>query len=473
MTQNLTPYPEYKESNIPWLGIVPSHWKVVPNRSIFYEIIDRNHPNEEMLSVTIRKGVIKQNILLSESSKKDSSNLDKSAYKMVQPGDIAYNKMRAWQGAIGVSDFKGIVSPAYIVVRPRQEINTKYFHYLMRTPAFNKEAERWSYGITSDQWSLRSEHFRMIYCSFPPLDEQAAIVRFLDHTGSRIKRYILAKQKLIKLLNKQKQAVIHQAVTRGLDPNVPLKPSGVEWLGDVPEHWKIMKLKYEMSFCGGGTPSKANEDYWKGKIPWVSPKDMKSEIIVDTEDHVTIKAVAESSTQLIPANTILMVVRSGILQRTIPIAQTSCEVSINQDMKALIPKGNIIPEFFIYFVRGCEKELIIEWTKQGATVESIEFQYLSNSKIPIPPYQEQKEIIQYLDEIVSGNTKVVLRANQQISLLQEYHTRLIADVVTGKIDVRAAASQLPVELEELEQVEDLAEEIEELEDTEESIAEEA
>ena len=231
MIANPIPYPKMKDSGVPWLGEVPEHWDVLPNRVLFGEVKERDHPEEPMLSVTITKGVIRQRALLANSSKKDSSNQDKSAYKLVRLGDIAYNKMRAWQGAIGVSDYQGIVSPAYVVERPRKGTSSRYFHYLLRTPAFAKEAERWSYGITSDMWSLRPEHFKMIYGCLPPLHEQAAIVRYLDHADRRIRRYIHAKQKLVKLLEEQKQALIHQIVTRGLDPNVRLKPSGVEWLG--------------------------------------------------------------------------------------------------------------------------------------------------------------------------------------------------------------------------------------------------
>ena len=151
-----------------WLGRVPQHWSVLPNRALFGEVKDRDHPDEEMLSVTITRGIVRQKALLADSSKKDSSNQDKSKYKLVQPRDIAYNKMRAWQGAIGASDLRGIISPAYVVVRLREERDLpRYFHHLYRTPHFAKEAERWSYGITSDMWSLRPEHFKMIYARSP------------------------------------------------------------------------------------------------------------------------------------------------------------------------------------------------------------------------------------------------------------------------------------------------------------------
>lgn len=168
MIEGLQPYAEYKESGQEWLGRLPAHWSLLPNRVLFEEVKDRNHPNEEMLSVTITRGIVRQKSLLSDTSKKDSSNLNKNAYKLVQPGDIAYNKMRAWQGALGASSLRGIISPAYVVMRPRAQASPVFCHHLYRTPAFAKEAERWSYGITSDMWSLRPEHFKVIYSAFPP-----------------------------------------------------------------------------------------------------------------------------------------------------------------------------------------------------------------------------------------------------------------------------------------------------------------
>ena len=243
----LRPYPRKKDSGVEWLGEVPEHWIVLPNRILFEEVKERNRPEEPMLSVTIKRGVIRQNDLLEDSSKKDGSNLDKSAYKLVQPGDIAYNKMRAWQGAVGASDYRGIVSPAYVVERPRKGVGSHYFHYLLRTPAFAKEAERWSYGITSDMWSLRPEHFKMIYACLPPPTEQTAIVRFLDHADRRIRRYIRAKQKLIALLEEQKQAIIHQAVTRGIDSCISLKPTRSPWFSEVPNTWEVTPMRRMIS----------------------------------------------------------------------------------------------------------------------------------------------------------------------------------------------------------------------------------
>ena len=129
------PYPSYKETNVPWIGEVPEHWSILPNRAIFREVNQQNQPNEQMLSVTINQGVIPQKELLDDNSKRDGSREDKSSYKLVLPGDIAYNKMRAWQGAIGLSEYRGIVSPAYVVQRPQKGLNPSYLHLLLRTPS--------------------------------------------------------------------------------------------------------------------------------------------------------------------------------------------------------------------------------------------------------------------------------------------------------------------------------------------------
>jgi type I restriction enzyme S subunit len=276
MSLRLKPYPAMKDSGVQWLGKVPEHWAVLPNRALFAEVNEREHPDEQMLSVTITKGVISQKALLEGGSKKDSSNQDKVAYKLVCPGAVVYNKMRAWQGAVGVSDIRGIVSPAYVVVRLREDNCARYFHYLFRTPQFAKEAERWSYGITSDMWSLRPEHFKMIYCSLPPPSEQAAIVRFLEYLDRHIRRLITAKRRLIELLNEQKQAIIQKAVTHGLGPSVRLKPSGIDWLGDVPSHWEVRRLKQLSKILRGKFSHRPRNDtdMYDGPYPFIQTGDV-------------------------------------------------------------------------------------------------------------------------------------------------------------------------------------------------------
>ena len=451
MIANLIPYPKMKNSGIEWLGVVPKHWEVLPNRALFAEVKERGHPEEQMLSVTIIKGVIRQQELLADSSKKDSSNQDKSAYKLVRSGDITYNKMRAWQGAVGVSDYQGIVSPAYVVERPRKGASSHYLHHLLRTPAFAKEAERWSYGITSDMWSLRPEHFKMIYGCLPPLPEQAAIVRFLDHADRRIRRYIRAKQKLITLLEEQKQALIHRAVTRGLDPNVRLKPSGVEWLGDVPEHWEIHQLgRIGRFFKGiGGT----KEDEVPSGVPCVRYGDLYMQhqyFIRESRSRVSEQRAVDytpiqygdvlfagsgETIEEIGKSAVNLISRHACCGGDVIIFRSQIEVDAS----------------FLGYATDCPQAAHQKSCMgRGITVLHIYGDELKYMWVAIPPLSEQAAIGRCLDEANADIAVDIDRARRQIVLWREYRTRLIADVVTGKLDVRESAAQLPDEVEEPE-----------------------
>lgn len=427
MIHDLRPYPAMKDSGVPWLGQVPEHWEVVPNRAVFQEVNERGYGDEQMLSVTITQGIIKQRELLDGSSKKDGSRQDKSAYKLVSPGDIAYNKMRAWQGALGASPFRGIVSPAYVVVRPREGNNHAYFHYLMRMPTFAKEAERWSYGITSDMWSLRPEHFRLIYTCVPTPEEQAAIVRFLDHADRRIRKAIAAKQKLIRLLQEQKQVIIHRAVTRGLDEGVKLKPSGVEWLGDVPEHWRVVPLKWYLSTSSG---------------EFISPLDVR---LVSRQEDVEViggNGVLGYTSFSNSAPDTIAIGRVGALCGNVHLLRRATWITDNALRLGRIKSFRL--EYLVAQLRAMNLNRLSNANAQPLITGGI----VKAQRAVLPPREEQDRITLKIVEIDLNFASAIDRAQQEISLLREYRTRLVADVVTGKLDVRGAASLLPEPAEE-------------------------
>ena len=214
------------------------------------------------------------------------------------------------------------------------------------------------------------------------------------------------------------------------------KDSGVEWLGKIPENWSLIPLKYLANFSGGGTPSKDNHEYWNGDIPWVSPKDMKAPIISTTIDSITPKGLEQSSTNLIEAGSLLMVVRSGILQHSIPTTINSVPVSLNQDMKAILCNSLLNTKYAQYLIMGNQRELLLEWGKQGATVESIEQEYLANTLTPTPSKSEQLAINNFLDHEIAIIDTLIEEQKSLIRLLQERRTALISAAVTGKIDVR-------------------------------------
>ena len=440
MTANLKPYPSYKPSGVEWLGDVPAHWEVLPNRAIFVEVNERNHPQEEMLSVTIAEGVIRQSTLLEDKSKKDTSRLDKSAYKLVRPGDIAYNKMRAWQGAIGMSEYIGIVSPAYVVQRPRNGVNSRYLHYLLRTPAFATEAERWSYGIASDMWSLRPEHFKMIYACVPPLPEQAAIVRYLNRIDGRIRRYLHSRERLIELLKEYRQAVIHEAVTQGLDPDVPLKPSGIEWLGDVPAHWEVRRLRHAVNMRVSNVDKHSKEgelpvrlcnyvDVYKNdriteRVPFMRATAKATEIdrfrleigdVLITKDSevwndIGVPAFVEYSAKDLVCGYHLALLRS---------------------MKSVLNGA-----YLFYSLQSSTIAYQFHIAANGVTRYGLSHHAIKSVRFPIPPLPEQAAIAAYLDKQTAAVDAAMTRAQREIELLSEYRTRLIVDAVTGQVDVR-------------------------------------
>jgi type I restriction enzyme, S subunit len=452
MIADLKPYPAYRESGLPWIGKVPEHWVINPNRAIFREINDCGHEEAEMLSVTIKKGIIRQKTLLSGSSKKDSSRQDKSAYKLVQPDDIAYNKMRAWQGAIGVSEYRGIISPAYIVMRLRSSLNyPRYFHHLYRTPLFAKEAERLSYGITSDMWSLRPEHFKMIYTPLPPPDEQAAIVRFLNWSNGQLEKAIRAKRKVITLLNEQKQVIIHRAVTRGLDPSVPLKPSGVPWLGDIPEQWEVRRVKQVARILRGKFSHRPRNDasLYDGIYPFIQTGAVAKASKFITSHNQTLNEKGLAVSKLFPSGTLVMTIAANIGD----VAILTFEACFPDSIVGFVP-SSAADRDYLYMVFLCMKPELLREAPVN-TQGNLSVERIGGMWIPFPPFPEQLEIVAGIDRDIFPITTAISRFEREIELLREYRTRLVADVVTGKLDVREAAVKLPDEVQTLEFEDDL------------------
>lgn len=431
-------YPKYKPTNIPWLKEAPEEWEVLRYKYLFKEINDRSEKGEEeLLSVSQYTGVTVRKDKLEDERDNLTNASSLEGYKRVDKNDLVINIMLAWNGSLGVSDYNGIVSPAYCVYKGNSQVFSKYFHYLLRTDFSKNDFKKVSTGVVDSRLRMYSDDFFSIYTILPPLPDQRAIAAFLDHKCALIDTFIQKKTRLIELLKEQKQALINRAVTRGLDPEAPLKPSGIEWLGDIPEGWEVKKVKYVItSLASGGTPSMEKKEFWDGNIPWISPKDMKYAEIFDSEIKVTHLAVEKTSVKLIPANSILMVVRSGILQRTLPIAINRVSVTINQDLKAITLNNTIMFEYFIGIIRGIENELLNACRKVVATVDSIEIPYLLDFMIPVPSLEDQKKLLDYIKREEANIDLVISRITREIDLIKEYKSALIAEAVTGGIDVR-------------------------------------
>ncbi|PIT41382.1 restriction endonuclease subunit S [Snodgrassella alvi] len=429
-------YPEYNDSEIEWLGKIPSGWLLKKAKYIFQRV-QRPLRNIDGVVTAFRDG----QVTLRTNRRTDgfTNSVKEIGYQGVRRNDLVIHAMDGFAGAIGVSDSDGKCSPVCSVCIPweNQSVNIHFYGYLVRQLAVTDFIFSLAKGIRERSTEFRFSEFSGLMLPIPPIYEQNQITTFLDYETAKIDNLIEKQQQLIELLKEKRQAEISHAVTKGLNPDVPMKDSGVDWLGEVPAHWELIPLKYLCNFSGGGTPTKDNLSYWKGgTVPWVSPKDMKSFWISETQDYVTPKAVSESSTNYVEESSLLMVVRSGILQRNIPVAINIIKVTMNQDMKALKFNERMKVHYAAYFINGNVNSLLLEWTKEGATVESIEHEYLANSLIPVPPIEEQYSIIKSISQQMKRFESLEEKAIIGIRLLQERRTALISAAVTGKIDVR-------------------------------------
>jgi type I restriction enzyme S subunit len=457
MIDGLKPYPAMKDSGVPWLGKVPEHWDVrtVGALGALFKGNGGNKSDEASTGIPcVRYGdLYTRHEFFITASKACVSNERAGAYTSIRHGDVLFAASGETMEDIGRSAVNLIEGEArcggdILVLRPQVPVVPRYLGYASDSPASRHQKACMGRGFTVVH--IYGGELKRLALPLPPLPEQAAIVRFLDHVDRRIRRYIRAKQKLIKLLEEQKQAIIHRAVTRGLDPNVRLKPSGVEWLGDVPEHWEVRKLRQCGSIYGGLTPSMADRSLWDGDVPWVTPKDMKRFTIAGASMKVSARALETTSLRLIPSGSVLLVVRGMILARRVPVARTVEPVTINQDMKAIIPATGVDAGYLAYRMDAAQTAFGPMIDDAGHGTKRFPTERWKDLSLAMPPVEEQRQIARHLDQATAQVVRALNSAQHEIDLLREYRTRLIADVVTGKLDVREAAARLPEEVEEPE-----------------------
>ena len=444
---NLKPYPDYKSSGVEWLGDVPTHWEVRRLKYLLQERDTRSADGHERLlrvsqytGVTQRKGV-------DGSDDPDTRAESLIGYKCVEHNDLVVNIMLAWNGSMGVSKFRGITSPAYCVYRFLDGAHPWFFHYLLRSPIYKAYIKNESTGIVDSRLRLYTDNLYRLYAFILPLPEQIAIVRFLDHADQRIRRYIRAKQKLIALLEEQKQAIIHQAITGQIDvrtgqPYPAYRDSGLKWLGDVPEHWEVLPLKRAFVSMEYGISDSGSD---AGTISLLTMGNIRDgEVTVPRYGGVTSVdpslLLQDKDLLFNRTNSSELVAKVGLFRAEgRPVTFASYLVRMRT-----LPENS--PEFLnlllndVGFVAIARREAIPSLHQSNLNPTRY-----GRLKIPFPPPSEQEAIVQGVTEGTSGVNAAIVRTNREIDHLREYLTRLIADVVTGKLDVREAAAELPEE----------------------------
>jgi type I restriction enzyme, S subunit len=438
---NLKPYVDYKHSGLPWLAQVPAHWGQRRMKFLFKERVQKGFPDEPLLAATQSKGVVLKE---DYGSRTVTATKDFHLLKLVEPGDFVVS-LRSFEGGLELAHCRGIISPAYTVLRPSREVSEAYYARLFKSSAFISSLTLFVTGIREGQ-NIDYERLSRAYMPLPPADEQEAIGRFLAWTNGRLEHAIRAKRKVITLLMEQRQAVIHRAVTQGLDPTAPLRPTGVPWLGDIPAHWELWRVSRFAQVGNGSTPSRAKPNYWNGgTYPWLNSSQVNRQFIASADQFVTSIALRECHLPRVPAGSVLVAITGqGKTRGTSAIL--GVEATINQHIAFITPRIPIAsPEYIHLALTAAYSQLRAASEDAGSTKGAITCEDLKRFKLAIPPPAEQAQLVRHIQMATGRLTIVITRLEREIGLLREYRTRLTADIVTGKLDVREAASRLPDE----------------------------
>ena len=447
MIAGLKPYPRMKDSGVPWLGEVPEHWRTERAKWLFRKM-DRPVKESDEVVTCFRDGTV--TLRKNRRVRGFTESLKEIGYQGIRRGDLVIHAMDAFAGAVGVSDADGKGTPVYSVCEPGPIAVSHYYAYAIREMARSQWIQALAKGIRERSTDFRFEGFGSQPVPLPPLAEQAAIVRFLDHADRRIRRYIRAKQKLIKLLEEQKQAIIHQAVTGRIDvrtgqPYPAYKDSGVEWLGEVPEHWEVWQVGHFSRIGNGSTPSRGNSAYWTdGTFPWLNSSSVNAGVITAADQFVTETALRECHLPRVsPSSVLVAITGQGKTRGTAAVLKI--EATINQHIAFITPRKATNAEYLQAVLVAAYSELRRMSDDSGSTKGALTCEDLRHFRVALPPLEEQQRILESVKDSVAEVDAASETTKREIALLHEYRTRLIADVVTGKLDVREAAARLPDE----------------------------
>ena len=423
----------YKDSGIEWIGEIPKGWNVSKIGYHLKWFSKKNEPDKEVLSVYRELGVVKKN---ERDDNHNRTPLDLTQYKYVRPGDLVINKMKAWQGSVGVSDFEGIVSPAYFVYEfTSKMINKKYLHHLLRG-CYKDEMMRLSDGIRVGQWDLSSYKFERMPIILPPLHEQQRIADFLDTKCSILDRTIDTVSRQIEDLEKYKKALITKTVTKGIckkgEPERAMKDSGVEWIGEVPEEWSVKRLKYVLDSIRNGAPAAAVE--YSPELPrYIRISDITKDNKLKNDNKQSI--ASNASKGFILDKEAVLISNAGTIGKPFFFNPNEIKEQCSfacQLIEAITKPDTMLNKYLYYFILS---DTYINWVNRIFTQTTIKHATATQHKnlpVTVPPLAEQQQIADYLDEKCKNIDNRVQKRRQQLEWLKEYKKSLIFDYVTGK-----------------------------------------
>jgi type I restriction enzyme S subunit len=443
MIANLQPYPEYKESDVDWLGRVPSHWELRPAFGAYLPNREKNTGMKEKTVLSLSYGRIivkppeKLHGLVPESFE---------TYQIVNPGDIVIRTTDLQNDhtslRVAMVRDRGIITSAYLALHTKEGVNPNFGYQFLNVWDLTKAIYGFGSGLRQ---GLDFTHFKRMPVAVPPPEEQAAMVQFLNYANGRLERAIRAKRQVIALLHEQKQAIIHRAVTRGLDPTVPRKPSGIPWLADIPKHWEVTRLKFEATHivdCLHATPKYIPD----GPFPAIRTADIEpGKVRLSQARRLSAQEYARWTSRLVPREGDILYSREGERFGIAALVPKEVQLCISQRMMIFRIKPSQLSEFLMWQLNCKHVFAQASCDIIGSTAPHVNVEQIKNYRLVMPPRQEQEQIVAYIAKECSALNTAINRLEREIELLREYRTRLVADVVTGKLDVRPAARQLPAE----------------------------
>lgn len=425
-------YSEYKDSGVQWLGKIPKHWDIIKAKYLWNEVFSfSENGSENLLSVSQYDGVTQ--------AKNESRSDSLKGYKKVAKDNLVINIMLAWMGGLGVSEYNGIVSPAYCVYRLKKAANPKFMHYLYKTPIYLAEFARHSTGVIPSRWRMYTDDFGQVLTLVPPIDEQDMIVSYLDKVTSKIDEAIAQQQKMIDLLNERKQIIINNAVTKGLNPDVPMKDSGVDWIGEIPEHWEVMKTLFTLSMPITDGPHETPLLYEDG-IPFVSAEAVSMGNGGINFNHIrgyiSKTFYDECCKKYTPQRYDIYMIKSGATTGKVAIVETDVKFTIWSPLAVFRCNQQIMNPYYLFFVLQSKfYQLQVQLGWSYGTQQNIGMRTLEKLKVTVPPVCEQVMIANKIKEKLVPINNAIKIANEQITLLYERKQLIINNVVMGKVKV--------------------------------------
>lgn len=431
----MKPYPEYKPTGLAWLPEIPKHWDVVPLAAYAKEKSITNQTDLELLSVYLDRGVIRFSEVSAKRTNVTSEDLSK--YQRVDVGDLVLNNQQAWRGSVGVSPYTGIVSPAYIVLELSDKLHKRFANYLFRDNSMVTHYAIASKGIGSIQRNLYWINLKRKNLFLPPFPEQAQIVRYLDAMTAKINKLIRAKKRQIALLQEQKQAIINQAVTRGLDPDVELKDSGIDWLGPIPKQWQIVRMKNLFSFINRGTTPDYIEDRSYTKV--VNQATFSKGYWDETQIRFT-RVSPDIARGLLKQNDVLLAsTGGGVLGKVYLFIQNGTYIADSHVTILRTQRKDVSPAYFFALLSTMYDFINAKLAKGSTNQTELQKDLLCSLVVPFPDIETQNVIVDFLDQKINIINLLIQQYQKIIEQYAEYKNSLIAAVVTGKVDVRKIA----------------------------------